>query len=468
MRVYIARCDHELPLRRARFKKIEFLIAKRARKKPKKIRAGKTKFAHARLRSRCTNGHSSPRFVLFYFRKVAKTGERATLALLLASPIDPLQNQSRGLYHSFMDRASENAFCIIATIRIAIGDKECPCVCYAFRENTQHCRHMHTSITSQKPRIAITMGDVNGIGPEILARALARPELGAMCTVVVYGCKQTLDAAFAHIDRSRAAEPIEIIDAGHTISKIHAGTVQQDAGAAAVAWIRAAVTAAINGEVDAVVTCPINKEGIHLAGCDAIGHTEIVAEMTATPEYRMSLFTDTMRIVHITGHLPLAEALKKVETPRIAATVRIANDALTHLGLSRRKIAVAGLNPHAGENGLLGDEEARVIAPAVATCQQEGIDVSGPYPPDTVFRRMQRGEFDLVVAMYHDQGHIPLKLIAMDEGVNVTLGIPIVRTSVDHGTAYDIAWKGIASEESLIAAVRLAARFAQSRAKVTT
>lgn len=324
---------------------------------------------------------------------------------------------------------------------------------------------MHTSSTSHKPRIAVTMGDVNGIGPEILARALARPEFDAIGSVVVFGCKQTLDAAHAAINCSRATTPIEIIDAGHTISSLHPGTVQRDAGAAAIAWIRAAVSAALNGDVDAVVTCPINKEGIHLAGSSVIGHTEMIAEMTATPEYRMSLFTDTMRIVHITGHLPLAEALTKVKTQRIAETVRIANQALVQLDLPRRKIAAAGLNPHAGENGLLGNEETREIAPAVEMCQREGIDVSGPYPPDTVFRRMQLGEFDLVVAMYHDQGHIPLKLVAMDEGVNVTLGIPIVRTSVDHGTAYDIAWKGIASEESLIAAVRLAARFAQGKTK---
>lgn len=407
-----------------------------------------------------------PRFAFFDFRKIAKTGERATLALLLASPIDSLQNRSARIISLVRAARKRNVCCRIATIAIAIGDAHCAPLCYAFRGNASPGTGMHTSTTSQKPRIAITMGDVNGIGPEILARALARPDLNAMCSVVVYGCKQTLDAAHAHVSPSGAIAPIEIIDAGHTISCLHPGTVQHDAGAAAVAWIRAAVTSAINGEFDAVVTCPINKEGIHLAGSSAIGHTELIAEMTATSEYRMSLFTDTMRIVHITGHLPLGEALTKVKTQRIADTVRIAERALAQLELPRRKIAVAGLNPHAGENGLLGDEETREIAPAVEMCRREGTEVSGPYPPDTVFRRMQLGEFDLVVAMYHDQGHIPLKLVAMDEGVNVTLGIPIVRTSVDHGTAYDIAWKGIAREESLIAAVRLAARFAKGRVGV--
>ncbi len=180
--------------------------------------------------------------------------------------------------------------------------------------------------------------------------------------------------------------------------------------------------------------------------------------MTGAPDYRMCLFTDNMRIVHISAHFPLRDAVEMVRKDRIVTSIRIAHDALKRLGVPRRRIGVAGLNPHAGERGLLGTEEAREIEPAVAQCRAEGIDCSGPHPPDTVFRRMAEGEFDLVVAMYHDQGHIPLKLVAMDEGVNVTLGIPIVRTSVDHGTAYDIAGKGVARDDSLCAAIRLAAR----------
>lgn len=314
-----------------------------------------------------------------------------------------------------------------------------------------------------KPTIAITMGDANGIGPEILAKALANPELYAACRLKVLGCEKTLRAACALANTSIDWNALQIVDAGFSISHLAPGTVQQDAARASVAWIRAAVDMALKHEVDAVVTCPINKEGLRLAGCEAIGHTEILAEMTGTPEYRMSLFTDVMRIVHITGHLPLREALRKVKAHRVAETIRIAHDALLRLGLERKRIAVAGLNPHAGEGGLIGDEELREIAPAVTQCAAEGIDCSGPYPPDTVFRRMFLGEFDLVVAMYHDQGHIPLKLVSMDEGVNVTLGIPIVRTSVDHGTAYDIAWKGVAREGSLIAALRLAARLANAK-----
>ncbi|NUM56557.1 MAG: 4-hydroxythreonine-4-phosphate dehydrogenase PdxA [Candidatus Hydrogenedentes bacterium] len=306
------------------------------------------------------------------------------------------------------------------------------------------------------------MGDVNGIGPEILARALGDPKLAAICAPIVYGCARTLRDARDRVQAS-FGDDSTVIDCGHDFPRRTPGIVQKDAGLAAIAWIREAVNAALRGDVDAVVTCPINKEGIRLAGCRAIGHTEIVAEMTGSAEYRMSLFAGRMRIVHITGHLPLAEAITEVKTPRIVETVRIAHDALARLGVAPRRIAVAGLNPHAGENGLLGDEESREIAPAVAACVREGIECTGPYPPDTVFRRMREGEFDVVVAMYHDQGHIPLKLIAMDEGVNVTLGIPIVRTSVDHGTAYNIAWKGIARADSLLAAIELAAQFAAAR-----
>ena len=182
--------------------------------------------------------------------------------------------------------------------------------------------------------------------------------------------------------------------------------------------------------------------------------------MTGVKDYRMSLFAGSMRIVHVTAHLPLAEVVRRIRPEPVAETIRIADQALERLSLGRRRIGVAGLNPHAGEHGVLGTEEAEQIRPAVESCRAEGIDCSGPYPPDTVFRRLRAGEFDLVVAMYHDQGHIALKLIAMDEGVNVTLGVPIVRTSVDHGTAYDIAGRGIACEKSLLAAAALAAELA--------
>ncbi|MCC6486029.1 MAG: 4-hydroxythreonine-4-phosphate dehydrogenase PdxA [Candidatus Hydrogenedentes bacterium] len=320
------------------------------------------------------------------------------------------------------------------------------------------------------------MGDVNGVGPEILAKALAHRELRERCSLLVIGSLHAYENARALAPGApgakKAAVPatetspgalIPVFDAGTGDPPLCPGQLEVEASRCAVEWIRTATRLAIDGAVDAVVTCPINKEGIQLAGCPSTGHTEIIAEMTHSPGYRMCLFTERMRIVHISAHFPLSEAIALVRRTRIEDSIRIAHAALTRLGLSRRRIAVAGLNPHAGESGLLGMEEGEEIAPAVEACIAEGIDCSGPYPPDTVFRRMYEGEFDLVVAMYHDQGHIPLKLIAMDEGVNVTLGIPIVRTSVDHGTAYDIAGKGIAREHSLCSAIRLAVALAEAR-----
>jgi len=320
------------------------------------------------------------------------------------------------------------------------------------------------------------MGDVNGIGPEILAKALSTHTVWEACVPLVVGDAAALCAQRAFApgmpepvrvadprERSPESGTVPVYDANRTRVPYRPGVLDAVAGGAAVEWIRAAVRLTQEHVVDGIVTCPINKEGIKLAGCAATGHTEIIATMTNSPEYRMCLFAERMRIVHVSAHIPLREVVDWVRAERIAASIRIAHEALARLALPRRKIAVAGLNPHAGEAGLLGDEETREIAPAVARCRRDGIDCSGPYPPDTVFRRMADGEFDLVVAMYHDQGHIPLKLIAMDEGVNVTLGIPIVRTSVDHGTAYDIAGKGIARENSLCAAIQLAAQLTRKQ-----
>ncbi len=233
-----------------------------------------------------------------------------------------------------------------------------------------------------------------------------------------------------------------------------------DAGRCAVEWVKTAVRWALEKRVAAIVTCPINKEGIHRAGYPYAGHTELIADMTESPDYRMCLFAGGMRLVHITSHMSMLDAIAAVRKDRIATSIRTGHEALVRLGLPRKKIAVAALNPHAAEGGAFGFEEETEIVPAIETCRSEDIDCSGPYPADTVFRRMRDGEFDLVVAMYHDQGHIPAKLVAMDEGVNVTLGIPIIRTSVDHGTAYDIAGTGKAREDSLVAAIELAAQFA--------
>ncbi len=323
------------------------------------------------------------------------------------------------------------------------------------------------------PTLAITMGDVNGVGPEILVKALARPEVREAGRLLVLGSGAVFDRARTFSagcpdlvvvsgpeELSGQPGSIGLLDAGLHPQAVQPGVVVPDAGRCAVEWFKAAVRMAMAGSVDGVVTCPIHKECIHKAGYDCAGHTDLMAEMTGAGDYCMSLFAGEMRIVHVTAHLALRDALDALTAARIVRTIHVAHEALFRMGLGRGRIAVAGVNPHAGEAGAFGREEIDEIIPAVETCREEGIDCTGPYPPDTVFRRMRAGEFDLVVAMYHDQGHIPLKLVAMDEGVNVTLGVPVVRTSVDHGTAFDIAWKGVACEDSLCAAIRLAAQLA--------
>ena len=216
------------------------------------------------------------------------------------------------------------------------------------------------------------------------------------------------------------------------------------------------------GTVEAIVTCPINKEGIRLAGYECMGHTDFIADLVGAPEYRMSLFAGRVRAVHISAHVPLSVALGLVTRERIAETIRIANDGLKRLGMEHGRVAVAGLNPHAGEHGMLGREDDEIIRPAIDDCRTEGINCTGPHAPDAVFRHMQDGRYDVVVAMYHDQGHVPVKLAAMDEAVNVTLGLPIVRTSVGHGTAYDIAGTGQARPQSLRAAIKVATQLAST------
>ena len=330
-----------------------------------------------------------------------------------------------------------------------------------------------------RPLLAITMGDVNGVGPEILVKALAKPDIWEACRTLVIGCAKIFEQArsfapacpppvivFDPKEALSAAGRTPVLDGGIPAPPLRAGELDPEAGRCAVEWVKLAVQLALARHVDAIVTCPINKEGIHRAGYRYSGHTELLAEMTSSRDYRMALFAGDMRVVHITSHLSLRDAIAAVKAERIVTSIRLGHEALSRLGLPRGRIAVAGLNPHAGEAGAFGSEEIEEIIPAIRQCRAEGIDCSGPYPADTVFRRMRAGEFDLVVAMYHDQGHAPTKLVAMDEGVNVTLGIPIIRTSVDHGTAYDIAGKGIAREHSLCAAIRLAARFAaQSQAE---
>jgi 4-hydroxythreonine-4-phosphate dehydrogenase len=315
----------------------------------------------------------------------------------------------------------------------------------------------------ERPTLAITMGDVQGIGPEILAKALARPEPAACAGFKIFGDPAAYERARQWAPTAPSPDALTFVTGPLAPPAFRPGTIDPAAGACAIEWVKAAVAAWHAGEVDAVVTCPIHKTAVYQAGYPHIGHTELVAELTGAAHYRMCLFAGGMRVLHHTGHLALRDALDAVTTDSVEESILIGHEALLAMGISRPRIAVMGLNPHAGEQGAFGREDGEVIAPAVARARARGVDCDGPHSPDAVLDKMRDGRYDLVVAMYHDQGHIAMKLLARDEGVNVTLGIPMVRTSVDHGTAFDIAWQGRASEESLRAAIALAADLARAR-----
>ena len=298
-------------------------------------------------------------------------------------------------------------------------------------------RVVQFSEDGMKPRVAITVGDPAGIGPEIAVKAAESPEVLAVCEPVLFG----------------PASPDEL-------DSFARGCVTAEAGQAAYLAIVSAVDATVAGEVDAIATAPINKEAFAAAGLPWKGHTDLLAHLTGARRAVMMFHSDTLRVVLATVHIPLAKVPRALTRELVEDVVRVTASELPRFGLRAPRIAIAGLNPHAGENGLLGTEDERVLRPAVEALQESGLDVSGPYPADTLFVRAVRGEFDVVVACYHDQGLIPVKLAAFGKAVNVTLGLPIVRTSVDHGTAFDIAGKGIADAGSMIEAVKLAARLA--------
>ena len=308
------------------------------------------------------------------------------------------------------------------------------------------------------PRLIVSVGDPAGVGPEVTVKALAQPGIGDLAEIGVAG-----DPA----DLRRTAELLGLpaparIEAAGDATGVRPAQLSAQGGAAAVAAIRHAVELIQAGAYDALVTAPINKEAVKLAGFGWPGHTEMLAELTGTGDVRMLLVTDRLKVVHVTTHRSLRSAIDAATHGRIVRTIELAQEGARQLGVVRPRIAVAGLNPHAGEGGLFGDEEARDITPAVADACAAGIDASGPWAPDTLFWRASQGEFDVVVAMYHDQGHIPVKLGGFDEGVNVTLGLPFPRASVDHGTAFDIAGKGIARWASMAAAIRVAAQLARA------
>ena len=337
---------------------------------------------------------------------------------------------------------------------------------------------MSTRNQNGKPIIAITMGDPSGIGPEIIAKVLQDKRAHDACRSVVVGDARVMALA-ADLSSSKArvhpvkspqqacfeSGVIDVIDLENVdLRVLQRGKIDKNSGRAAVEYVRQAIELAMKGEVDAIVTAPLNKEAMNLAGFAYPGHTEILAEATASKSYAMMLLAGPLRVVHVTTHTALRRACDMIKRERVATTIRLTDRALKELGIGRPKIAVSGLNPHAGEGGLFGSEEANEIGPAVEECKKEGILAEGPLPPDTVFLRGKRAEFDAVVAMYHDQGHIPVKLLGFEEGVNVTIGLPIIRTSVDHGTAFDIAWKGIADPRSMLEALRVAAEMAKARA----
>lgn len=340
---------------------------------------------------------------------------------------------------------------------------------------------MSETSTGTRPIIAISAGDPAGIGPEVVAKALDMAEIYDTCRPLVIGdmnvmkeavriCRLTLKLNAVAGPASGKYEHgiIDLFDAANVApNSFEYGRVSGEAGRAAFGYVKKAIEMALANEADAIVTGPINKEALNLAGRHYAGHTEILADMTGTSDYAMMLVDGSFRVVHVSTHVALRSACDLVKKDRVLRVIGLADEALRRMGIARPRIAVAGLNPHCGENGLFGTEEQDEISPAIKIAGENGVIVEGPIPADTIFARMRGGEFDGVVAMYHDQGHIATKSAgfrydhasgewAAISGVNVTLGLPIIRTSVDHGTAFDRAGTGTANPQSMIQALNLA------------
>jgi 4-hydroxythreonine-4-phosphate dehydrogenase len=326
-----------------------------------------------------------------------------------------------------------------------------------------------------QPTIAITMGDPAGIGSEIIVKALADQTLRPMARWVIAGDKEVwretvatlgLDVPADIVQRLQDADersPVVLLDRQQLEGvPRQAGKLCAACGRAGLDYVRTATLLALHREVDAMVTAPLNKEAVVLAGVHFTGHTEYIAELCGAADSRMLLINDRLRVVHVTTHCSLRQACEPT-VQRILRTIELGYESLQLLGFQSPRIAVCGLNPHAGENGLFGNEDAALILPAIQAARSSGIDCRGPLPADTLFTKAVHGEFDLVVAMYHDQGHIPMKLMDFQNTVNVSLGLPIIRTSVDHGTAFDIAGKNCADARNMKAALKLALTMAQRR-----
>lgn len=341
-----------------------------------------------------------------------------------------------------------------------------------------------------RPKIAITMGDPAGIGPEIVARALSDRESYEKCRPIVTGDAGVMRKAVSLLGLPLQVNAVSSVDDAlfefgtidvYDLKCLDAetlvyGKVSAACGHAAFVSIRMAIDLAMSGDVDATVTAPLNKEALHLAGHNFDGHTEIYATFTHTKKYAMLLADDRLRVIHVSTHVPLRKACDLVKKDRIIEVTELIDDACRQFGIEHPRIGIAGLNPHSSDNGLFGDEEALEIIPAVDELRRRGFDVAGPVPPDTLFAKAKCGQFDGCVAMYHDQGHIPFKVIGFNwnaetgkmdsvKGVNITLGLPIIRVSVDHGTAFDVAGRGIASEDALLVSIDYATRMAQHRCR---
>jgi len=329
------------------------------------------------------------------------------------------------------------------------------------------------------PLLGITMGDPAGIGPEVIAKALAGREVQRLCLPLVIGSVPVMERTVKKLRLKLNVAPVHGHDPvplkGNTVAvldpmetplqKFTAGVAAAETGAASVEFIKKAVHLAEIGCIDGIVTAPINKEAINMAGCHYPGHTELLADLTNAKESGMMIVGGPLRIMFVTTHVAIKDLSKLLTQAKIEKAIRLAHQALTRLyGIKKPRIGVAALNPHAGEHGLFGNEEARVILPAARAAQAQGILASDPQPADTLFGKAVKGQYDGIVAMYHDQGLIPLKLVAFGTCVNLTVGLPIIRTSVDHGTAFDIVGKGVADPGSLLEAIKLAARIARSRA----
>jgi 4-hydroxythreonine-4-phosphate dehydrogenase len=342
------------------------------------------------------------------------------------------------------------------------------------------------SVHDDRPLVALTMGDVAGIGPEVIARAWGESPLRTLARPFVVGRCEIMARALScvggqsrvvPIERPEDADPsahnIPCLDASkESLGDIAPGTIDGRAGRAARDFLITAIELALEGRIDALTTLPLNKESLRLGGIAHPGHTEILAERCGVSDFSMMLYIGPpvgagdsgLGVVHATLHVPLRQVFSLLTVPRVFRTIALADLAMRPLTGGRPpRVAVAGLNPHAGEHGLFGDEEQQILLPAIARARADGIDVNGPVAADTLFVRAIAGEFDAVVAMYHDQGHVAIKTIGFNHAVNVTLGLPIVRTSVAHGTAFDIAWQGRAETSSLVESVRVAARIVAGR-----